>query len=106
MEIQDIFGLTWGSIRAHRLRTILTMLGIAIGTSSVILLTSIGEGLRVFVLQEFTQFGTNLIGVYPGKSATFGMPGVVSTTRKLTIEDAEQIVRVSGVEKAVPVCFG
>lgn len=106
MEFRDLLRLTFGSIRAHRLRTFLTMLGIAIGTSSVILLTSIGEGLREFVLHEFTQFGTNLMGVHPGKSETIGMTGVASTTRKLTVEDAEQLLRVPGVEKVVPVCMG
>lgn len=82
------------------------MLGIAIGTTSVILLTSIGEGLRVFMLKQFTQFGTNLMAVYPGKSETHGMPGLATTTRKLTLEDAEALQRVPGVEKLVPLCFG
>lgn len=82
------------------------MLGIAIGTTSVILLTSIGEGLRVFMLKQFTQFGTNLLAVYPGKSETHGMPGLATTTRKLTLEDAEALQRVPGVEKLVPLCFG
>lgn len=105
MIASDVWRLTFGSIRAHRLRTFLTMLGIAIGTASVILLTSIGEGLRVFVLEQFTQFGTNLITVLPGRSETFGM-AVASTTRKLTIDDATSILHVSGVEKIVPVSFG
>ncbi|MCI0414746.1 ABC transporter permease [bacterium] len=106
MDFTDIASLTIGTVRAHRLRTILTMLGIAIGTASVILLTSIGEGLRTFMLSQFMQFGTNLMGVHPGKSTTFGLPGVASSTRNLTIEDAEQLLRIPGVEKIVPVCFG
>lgn len=105
MVAADLWRLTFGSIRAHRLRTFLTMLGIAIGTASVILLTSIGEGLRVFVLEQFTQFGTNLLTVVPGRSETFGM-AVASTTRKLTIEDARSVLHVTGVQKMVPVCFG
>jgi putative ABC transport system permease protein len=106
MELQDIFRLTIGTVRAHRLRTFLTMLGIAIGTASVILLTSIGEGLRVFMLEQFTQFGTNLLGLHPGKSETFGLPSVASTTRKLTLEDLDPLSRIQGVEKVVPVCYG
>src|SRR5574341_1165329 len=93
MEIQDVLRLTSGTIRAHRLRTILTMLGIAIGTASVILLTSIGEGMRFFILAQFTQFGTNLLIISPGKTETFGMQGIATTTRKLTIEDAIQMLR-------------
>lgn len=106
MFFQDVLRFTFTTIRSHRLRTILTMLGIAIGTTSVILLTSIGEGLRVFMLKQFTQFGTNLLAVYPGKSETHGMPGLATTTRKLTLEDAEALQRVPGVEKLVPLCFG
>ncbi len=106
MQFDDVARLTIGTIRAHRLRTILTMLGIAIGTASVILLTSIGEGLRTFVLTQFTQFGTNLMAIHPGKSETFGIPGIASSTRNLTLEDAERLKRIQGVEKVVPVSFG
>jgi putative ABC transport system permease protein len=106
MQFEDVVRLTIGTIRAHRLRTILTMLGIAIGTSSVILLTSIGEGLRTFVLTQFTQFGTNLMAIHPGKSETFGLPGIASSTRDLTLEDAERLMRIPGIEKVVPVSFG
>ncbi|HSE42825.1 MAG TPA: ABC transporter permease [Acidobacteriota bacterium] len=106
MQFDDVVRLTIGTIRAHRLRTILTMLGIAIGTASVILLTSIGEGLRTFVLTQFTQFGTNLMAIHPGKSETFGLPGIASSTRNLTLEDAERLMRIPGIEKVVPVSFG
>ncbi len=106
MEVRDVFKLTIGTIRAHKLRTLLTMLGIAIGTASVILLTSIVEGTRVFILNQFTQFGTNLLSVVPGKSVVFGLPGAVSTTRKLTLEDARALLRIHGVLKVVPICFG
>jgi putative ABC transport system permease protein len=106
MELQDVIKLTVGTIRGHRLRTALTMLGIAIGTASVILLTSIGEGMRYFILNQFTQFGTNLLIVTPGKTETFGMKGIVTTTRKLTIEDAVQLKKVAGLEKVLPVSYG
>jgi putative ABC transport system permease protein len=55
------------AITAHRLRSFLTLLGIAVGIAAVILLTSIGEGIHRFVLAEFTQFGTNVISVAPGQ---------------------------------------
>ena len=92
---------------AHRLRSFLTMLGIVIGITSVILLTSIGEGARQYILSEFTQFGTNLLTVSPGRVETTGLPGAVGATiRKLTIEDALALRRVPGVEEVVPVAFG
>lgn len=107
MAPSDLSRYAWQSIRSHRLRTALTMLGIVIGIASVILLTSIGEGTRRFILAEFTQFGTNLLAVTPGKIKTTGMPGsVFSTVRKLTVEDAEAILRVPGVERTVPLAVG
>ena len=103
----ELLRLALGALRAHRLRSFLSMLGIAIGIAAVILLTSIGEGTRAYVLSQFTQFGTNLIGVNPGKAKTLGIPGVLGgTTRKLTIDDAEALARVAGVEKVVPVSVG
>jgi putative ABC transport system permease protein len=56
------------------LRSFLTLLGIAVGIAAVILLTSIGEGIHRFVLAEFTQFGTNVISVTPGKVKTSAAP--------------------------------
>jgi putative ABC transport system permease protein len=59
------------------------MLGIAIGVGSVILLTSIGEGTRRYVLEQFAQFGTNMMSINPGKTETTGLPGIFGgTTRR------------------------
>lgn len=83
------------------------MLGIAIGVASVILLTSIGEGTRLYMIGQFTQFGTNLLAINPGKSETVGIPGALGgTTRKLTIDDAEALEKIPGVDKVVPLVFG
>jgi len=107
VKLRDIVRLAWTAVRAHRLRSALTMLGILIGIASVILLTSIGEGTRRYILAEFTQFGTNLLAINPGKIETTGVPGAIGgTIRKLTLEDAEALRRVRGVEKVVPLAMG
>ena len=72
MYYRDFLTLTTSSFLAARMRSFLTGLGIAIGIAAVILLTSIGEGLHQFVLQEFSQFGTNIISIQPGKTQTQG----------------------------------
>ena len=88
MHPADFLRFTYGSLRSHRLRTLLTALGIAVGIASVILLTSIGEGLHRFVIAEFTQFGTNLISVTPGRTQTHGASlGAVNTVRPLSIDE-------------------
>jgi putative ABC transport system permease protein len=105
--VRDLLRLATGALRAHRLRSFLSALGIAIGVATVILLTSIGEGTRVYMVSQFTQFGTNILAVNPGKSKTVGIPGVLGgTTRKLTIDDAEALGRIHGVETVVPVTMG
>ncbi|MCP3671459.1 MAG: FtsX-like permease family protein [Gammaproteobacteria bacterium] len=107
MLTRDFVKLAIGSVWAHRMRSFLTALGIAVGIASVILLTSIGEGIHRFVLSEFTQFGTNLIAVTPGKASTLGMSGaVVSNVRPLSMDDAEALKRLPQVLDVVPVIQG
>ncbi|NMG47372.1 FtsX-like permease family protein [Azoarcus communis] len=105
MRWRDFALLALRALIAHRLRSFLTLLGIAVGIAAVILLTSIGEGLHRFVLKEFTQFGTNIIQLSPGRlGARGGPPGLPSTTRDLTLEDAAAVARlplVTGVTPAV-----
>lgn len=107
LKTRELARFAWGAVVAHRLRSGLTVLGIVIGIASVILLTSLGEGTRRYILAEFSQFGTNLIAVHKGRTTTSGMPGsIAGTIRKLTVEDAEALRRVQGVERLVPVTFG
>jgi len=107
MTLQDRLKLTGGAILAHRLRSLLTGLGIAVGIAAVVLLTAIGEGVQRFVMQEFTQFGTNLIAVSPGKTQTFGISGaMISNVRPLSLDDARALERIAGVEAVVPFVQG
>ncbi len=102
MITSDVFRFTGRAVFAHRLRSGLTVLGIAIGIAAVVLLTAIGEGINRFVISEFTQFGTNLIGVNPGRATTLGASiGVFGTVRPLSLEDAEALRRVPFVESVV-----
>lgn len=105
--LEDVFNQAMRAVLGHRLRSALTMLGILIGIASVILLTSIGEGARRFIMSEFTQFGTNLVSVSPGRVETSGVPGALGgTTHELTLSDLEALDRIRGVEQTVPVAMG
>ncbi len=107
MHSQDLIRFTAASALAHRLRSALTALGIGIGVTAVVLLTSIGEGLQQFMLGEFTQFGTNIIAVNPGVTTTFGAPtGVVNTQRPLSLDDAEALARAPYVIEVMPAVQG
>ncbi len=95
------------ALRGQRLRSFLSALGVGIGVAAVVVLTSLGAGARQYVMSQFTQFGTNLMAVDPGRVKTMGMPGVLGgTTHKLTIDDAIAIGRQPGVAKFVPVVTG
>ena len=107
MNLADTLHFALHALTAHRLRTFLSATGIAVGIAAVILLTSIGEGLHRFVIAEFTQFGTNIIGVTPGRIETHGLSlGAVNTVRLLTIEDALALQRAPHVQVAVPLVQG
>jgi putative ABC transport system permease protein len=107
VQARDLLELGLGALRGHRLRSALSMLGIAIGIAAVVLLTSIGEGTRRHLASQFSEFGTNMLQVNPGKAETLGIPGVLGgTTHKLSLDDAEVLGRLPGVEHAVPLVTG
>lgn len=107
MLVRDLLTLSIRALSAHRLRSFLTLLGIAVGIAAVILLTSIGEGVHRFVLSEFTQFGTNVIEISPGKTRASGGPGGLQTTvRLLTLDDVQALTRVPGIIAVTPNVWG
>jgi len=107
MRVNDFILTTFISVRDQPLRSFLTSLGIAVGIGAVVLLTSLGEGLHRFVLAEFTQFGTNLIAINPGKKSTLGVSGaVISNVRPLSLDDAQALAAIPGVLKTQPVIQG
>jgi len=78
----------------HRLRSAMSLLGVAIGVTAVVLLTALGEGARRYVIEQFSSLGTNLVIVIPGKNETTGaFPGVIGVPNDLTLRDAEALRR-------------
>lgn len=107
MNLGEVVRFTASSAVSHRLRSGLTALGIAIGVMAVVLLTSIGAGLRDYMLNQFTQFGTNIIAINPGKAQTFGMPaGVLNSSRPLSLDDAQALKRLPYVRSTLPMVQG
>jgi len=103
MKFSDLLRLTFTTFEVYRMRSFLTGLGIAIGVAAVILLTSIGEGLHQYLLDEFSQFGTNVVTIQPGKAQTHGAnAGIFGTIRPLTLEDADALHRVPYMEFVNP----
>ncbi|WP_020406503.1 ABC transporter permease [Hahella ganghwensis] len=106
MSLTDSLRWVMATLRFGRARSALTAVGIAIGIAAVSLLTSIGEGVRTYVMEEFSQFGTRIIAITPGKNITGGMGGLLSSVRPLSIEDSHVLARLPFVDFVVPVVQG
>lgn len=106
MAIGDWLKWVIKAVATSRLRTTLTALGIAIGIAAVALLTSIGEGIRVYMLESFSQFGTHLIAVTPSKVSTQGMGSLLNSVRPLSLEDSQALARLPYVKQVVPIVQG
>ena len=107
MRLPDLLRLSLGALTHHPGRSLLSALGIGVGVAAVILLTALGEGLHQFVLGEFTQFGTNLIGVSPGKTKTHGgSVGMFGSVRPLSLDDAQALRQVPQVIASDPMVQG
>jgi putative ABC transport system permease protein len=109
MLIRDTLSLTFSALKSARARTSLMLLAMAIGVASVVVLTSLGEGARRYITDEFASLGTNLLIVLPGRSETSG--GSTSmfmsdTTRDLTLDDARALLRSSHIRRLAPVNVG
>ncbi|WP_257309937.1 ABC transporter permease [Geothrix fuzhouensis] len=103
----ELFRFVLGAVAGHRLRSSLSVLGVGIGVAAVVLLSSLGEGTRQYIVSQFSQFGTNLMAINPGKVKTMGIPGVFGgTTHQLTPEDAGSLRRLPGVDAMIPVAMG
>jgi len=105
----DLVQFAWRVVGGYRTRTALILLAMGIGVAAVIAVSSIGEGARLYIVNQFGSLGTHLVIVLPGRSETAGaMPGVLigRTPRDLTIEDALALKRSAAVRRLAPLIVG
>lgn len=93
MSIAESVRLALRALAANKLRAALTMLGIIIGVGAVITLMSAGEGVSVYIAEQFQGLGSNLLFVVPGsaEAATSGPPGMQAGGAELTNGDVEAL---------------
>jgi len=103
MNIGEAFRIALAALRANKFRAVLTMLGVVIGVSSVILLVSIGTGVRDDMVDTIEGMGSNLLFVFPGK-----MEGMNSAPNKrFTMDDYEYLTqRLPEAESVVAIAQG
>jgi len=104
MQIAEVIQSAKKSLRSDPLRTGLTMLGIIIGISSVILISSIGQGAVAFITEELSVFGTNYFQIAPGANAFSSFAG---SSSPLTTDDVEAIrsANIPNVQTIAPFAF-
>jgi putative ABC transport system permease protein len=90
MESRELIRLSFTALRANKMRSILTMLGVIIGVFAVIMLVSLGSGLQKYITDQISGLGSNLIFVIPGRVGGARTPGGQSTN-KLTLTDAKRL---------------
>ena len=108
MRPEDTLSLAIQAVFGNRMRTFLIVLGVSIGVSAVILLAALGDSARRYITGEFTQLGTNIIIVLPGRAETTGgaPPLMGETPRDLTVDDALSLLRSTYIKYVAPVMVG
>jgi len=99
MMLGETVAVAFQSIRANKLRTALTMLGVIIGVAAVIAMVALGTGAQRAVEERINALGANLLTIFPGQSF---MRGVASNVRvSLTTDDADALTRDATLLAAV-----
>jgi putative ABC transport system permease protein len=108
IDSRDVFLFALRALAGHRLRSVLSLLGVAIGVGAVVALTALGEGARRYVAEQFTSLGSNVLIVFPGRTETTGgVPGVGGAPHDLTLDDSAAIARaLAGEGPVVPIAMG
>ncbi len=98
-RLREAFGMALLSMRAHKLRSALTMLGIVIGIASVVSVVALGEGSRRQVLANIAGLGTNTLEIFPGASFGDRRSGQIKT---LTVGDAQILAQQPYADGVTP----
>jgi len=95
----EAFAMALRSMNAHRMRTFLTMLGIIIGTASVVCVTALGQGSQQRILEQISSLGTNTLYIGPGSGYGDLKAALVTT---LSVDDSNELAKLPYVVAATP----
>lgn len=103
MDSKELFKLAFNSLKANKLRSLLTTLGIIIGVFSVILLVALGSGLQNYITSQISGLGSNLIFIIPGRIGGARTAGG-QQTNKLVLNDAKVLaVKLKSLAQVGPI---
>ncbi|HET7040997.1 MAG TPA: ABC transporter permease [Gemmatimonadales bacterium] len=99
MPLSEIIAVALASVRANKLRSGLTMLGIVIGVAAVITMVALGSGAQKAVEDRINALGANLLSVFPGQMFSGGRASDVRVS--MTVEDADALAKDAQLLSAV-----
>ena len=104
-SLRDNVAAAFGGLLQNGVRSLLTLLGIAIGMIAIVTLIAILQGVKIEIRKQVEGLGTNLVMIVPGKLDENGQPnpGALSGLSSLSEEDVEAVRRVPGVDRISPV---
>ncbi len=105
-ELEDHVRQAVGAILSHKLRSVLSMLGILIGVAAVIAMLALGEGAKESIAQRLASLGSNLIMVRPGSPRLRGVALEAGAATRFTLQDAEAIAKLPEVKRVSPAVRG
>lgn len=98
-QISEACTMSIQAILAHKMRSLLTMLGIIIGIAAVVSVVALGKGSQEKILNDISAMGTNTISIFPGKGFGDRRSARIKT---LTVADSNAIAELSYVESTTP----
>src|SRR5690242_2337136 len=103
MNLLVVLGVALRALARHKMRSVLTMLGIIIGVGSVITMVGVGQGANAQVQDRMAVLGTNTLQIEAGSGGGGGVRGGLGSIRTLVNSDADAILRqVPGVVRVTP----
>jgi putative ABC transport system permease protein len=104
--LKDIFGQAWEAMLYNRRRTTITMVGMAWGIATVVLLLAYGAGFTHAIQAIFAQWGTNVIGVFPGRTSEQAGGDKSGAVVRFTQDDVDRIIAaVPGIYHISPAVY-
>ena len=99
-ELSESLAMSIGAIKAHKLRSFLTMLGIIIGITSVICVVALAKGSQESIIESINKMGTNTIQINPGRG-----PGDRNSAKvkRFNVDDAKMLEKLDFVDYASPI---
>jgi macrolide transport system ATP-binding/permease protein len=105
-ELLDHFRQAFWSILSHKMRSLLSMLGILIGVAAVIAMLALGHGAKESISKTIASLGSNLLTIRPGSHRLHGVALEAGSVTRFTMQDVDAIAKITGVRRVAPSVTG